>query len=406
MFKAIATSYRDAFAGLPRRVWLVALVTLIHRSGTMVLPFLPIYLTVQRGLDVRVAGVYLAVYGTGGVLGAMLAGWLAERIGNVRVMQATLVVAGLGFALLGVVRDPWILGAVLLVTSIAAEGFRTPSGAEVGLAAPQNIRARAFALRRLALNAGMAIGPAVGGLLATVSYAWLFAIDSATCLLAAVAVAAYMSPRSAIIVDDVEPQAATRGHAVSVWHNATFVATLACAGVMTLAFAQLASTYPLTLKQDFRYSEAIIGALMAWNTLLIIAFEMVLQHRLGGMHPPRIAAAGCLALVIGFALVPYDPRITYAVLAMTVITVGEMLTYPVIESFVVSLVREAAISRAVGLLNATFATTYLLAPLIGTLIYAAWGYRALWVTAAAVTMLAATGFVTLDFHARRSAIAR
>jgi predicted MFS family arabinose efflux permease len=91
---------------------------------------------------------------------------------------------------------------------------------------------------------------------------------------------------------------------------------------------------------------------------------------------------------------------------MTVITVGEMLTYPVIESFVVSLVRQAAISRAVGLLNATFATTYLLAPLVGTLIYAAWGYRALWVTAAAVTMLAATGFVTLDFHARRSAIAR
>jgi len=123
MLGPILQSYRDAFAGLPQRIWLVAMVTLIHRAGTMVLPFLPIYLTAQLGMDVRVAGVYLAVYGTGGVLGAMIAGSLAERIGNVRAMQATLAIAGLGFAALGIMRNPWALGAVLLVTLIAATGF-------------------------------------------------------------------------------------------------------------------------------------------------------------------------------------------------------------------------------------------------------------------------------------------
>ena len=57
--------YRAAFAGLPRDVWLLALTGFVNRAGTMVLPFLSLYLTQERGLGVVGAGRLLALYGTG-----------------------------------------------------------------------------------------------------------------------------------------------------------------------------------------------------------------------------------------------------------------------------------------------------------------------------------------------------
>ena len=71
MFRALAAAYRDAFSGLPRRVWLISAATLVNRSGTMVLPFLVLYLTAQRGFSTTQAGQTLAMYWIGGVAGSL-----------------------------------------------------------------------------------------------------------------------------------------------------------------------------------------------------------------------------------------------------------------------------------------------------------------------------------------------
>src|SRR5687767_15595358 len=72
MFRSILAAYREAFSGLNRAVWLLALTTLVNRSGTMVLPFLILYLTQQRGFEPTDAGKALGIYGLGGVLGSYL----------------------------------------------------------------------------------------------------------------------------------------------------------------------------------------------------------------------------------------------------------------------------------------------------------------------------------------------
>ena len=401
----IVRAYRQAFAGLPRQVWLLSAVTLIHRSGTMVLPFLTLYLTAERAMSVRMTGVYLALYGTGGVVGAMAGGRLAERLGNHRAMQWTLTGAGVGFFALGVVRNPLALAALLFATSVAAEGFRTPSSAALGLAVPSSLRARAFAHRRLAINLGMSIGTAAGGLLATVAYLWLFVADGSTCLAAALAVTLWLEPLGRVAHD---PQADETGRQPSgprrvgwhPWRDRVFVAVLAFSMLMSLAFVQLFGAYPLTLSRDFGYSEAVIGGLLALNTLLIVLFEMVLIHRLERRRPLVILSVGCLIQAAGFLLVPGGQWMAVSIAAMTVLTVGEMLTHPVMEGFVANHVPPAAMNRAMGLLTASFAITVVVAPVVGTFVYDLWGQAVLWLAAAAVSAVAAAGFFWLSVRAR------
>lgn len=73
--------------GLPRQVWTLCIATFIHRSGTMVLPFLVLYLTQNRGLGASRAGAALTVYGIGSLLGQPLAGKLADRFGAPRLVS-------------------------------------------------------------------------------------------------------------------------------------------------------------------------------------------------------------------------------------------------------------------------------------------------------------------------------
>jgi MFS family permease len=376
----------------------VAAVTLVYRSGTMVMPFLPLYLAIERGIPVRMTGLYLGLWGAGGVIGALVGGRIAEWLGNARTMGLALFGAGIGFVVLGAMRDPWAIGIVLLLTSIAAEGFRTPSSSVIAAAVGPDIRARAFALRRLAINLGMAIGPAVGGVLATIGYGWLFLVDGATCLLAAVAAVLLLFARD----EDKQSSAVGIGSPGSLWQNGMFIAALGCAALMTLAFGQLFATYPLTLKQNFGHSEPVIGAAFALNTLLIVAFEMVLQHRLAPCRPLLIITGGSLTLALGYLLVQSGPGLAVVFLAMSVLTVGEMLVYPVIESYVIGIVPRATMSRAIGALNATFAATFVLAPIAGTLLYDGLGYRSVWLTCAGITILSAAGFLIMEIRASLS----
>ena len=51
--------------GLPRDLWVLSVASLVNRAGTMVLPFLVLYLTRELGFSAPRAGLALAVYGAG-----------------------------------------------------------------------------------------------------------------------------------------------------------------------------------------------------------------------------------------------------------------------------------------------------------------------------------------------------
>ena len=124
MFHQTLSLYRSAYGGIPRRVWLLATVLLINRSGAMVIPFLTIYLTSRLGFSLEQAGLIVTVYGSGAIAGAWLGGKLSDTIGFAPVQFWSLVMNGLLFMLLGQMRSfPQVL-AVMFVTGLFAEAFR------------------------------------------------------------------------------------------------------------------------------------------------------------------------------------------------------------------------------------------------------------------------------------------
>jgi predicted MFS family arabinose efflux permease len=183
----LAALYRDAYRDLPPEIWRLAVVAFINRSGTMVVPFLVLWLTGERGFSTAQAGLFLTLYGVGALAGTYLGGWASDRVTPRRLQIVSLAATGVLFFLLGTCHGALPIGLTLVSVAVAGEAFRPANATSLTRWSTPEVRSRSFALRRLAVNLGMTFGPAAGGFLALYSYTWLFAVDGATCLLAAVA---------------------------------------------------------------------------------------------------------------------------------------------------------------------------------------------------------------------------
>ena len=169
---------------LPREIWILFAATLVNRCGTMVLPFLVLYLTRVLAISISHAALALTVYGIAALLTMPIAGRLSDRLGSLFVMRCSLLLSGFVLFLFPLAHSFASILAITFVFAILNESVRPPSLALVSDLVKQEQRKQAFALSRLAVNLGMSVGPAIGGFLAVYSFRFLFFADGATSILA------------------------------------------------------------------------------------------------------------------------------------------------------------------------------------------------------------------------------
>ncbi len=157
----------EGLRALPRAVWVQCLATFVNRSGTMVLPFLLLYLTRDLGLSPSTGGAIVALYGATALVTSPFAGRLCDRFGPIRLMTVSLALSGLVLLAFPVARTPLAVAAATVLWAVVSELFRPASLSAIASAVGPENRKTAFAVNRLAINLGMSIGPALGGLLAT-----------------------------------------------------------------------------------------------------------------------------------------------------------------------------------------------------------------------------------------------
>ncbi len=372
--RRLAGAYADAFSGLPRAVWVLAAATLVNRAGTMVLPFFTLYLTERLGWSIGEAGRLLSLYGLGAILGAYMGGHLSDHVPPVRIQQVSLVGTGLGFVALSAIERREVLAPAVLLLSVVAEAYRPALIAAASLSVAPEIRGRALGLLRLSVNAGMSIGPAVGGLLAASDYRYLFLADAATCWIAAAVLALTLGAtwsRRANLAESVPA-------GPSPFRDRPFVLFLAVSVVLTIVFFQINATFPLYLRDVYGLSEPRIGALLGLNALLVVACEMLLIRRLERRSPLPVIGLGAFLVAAGFALLPFGRSWLYAAGTVVVWTLGEMLTLPASNVVVANRAGEGRTGRYVGAYTVAFAIGFLLAPAIGTTVYERYGPSVWW----------------------------
>jgi predicted MFS family arabinose efflux permease len=139
---------------IPHNIWILAFATLINRSGTMVMPFLAIYMIKEIGLTAAQAGFVITFYGLGGLINAPFVGKLSDKLGALRVMIISLFLTGLMLFGYSFITNYYLILIYTLLWSIIGEAFRPANLSLISTESEPEQRKVSFALNRLAVNLG------------------------------------------------------------------------------------------------------------------------------------------------------------------------------------------------------------------------------------------------------------
>lgn len=394
-------AYLAPFRGLPREVWYLSIVMFINRSGSMVLPFLTLYVNKQLGYSVESAGTMVAWFGLGSCLGAFSGGWLVSRFGALRVQIFAFCCSAFGFVVLSQITSyVWFSGTLFLM-SIAGEAFRPANAAAIADYSPPEVHPRAYALNRLASNFGFSIGPPLGGWISTFSYFWLFQIDAATCFFAAVAVLLLFRGRVSgqrQALDNLETEEPRR----SPWTDAWFLGFLLMTLLTYMIFFQLVSTYSLYLADEYRLPNWEIGVLLGLNTVGVVLFEMLLVNLLLEYSKLHLIAWGSFLMCLGMSALVFGQGFWFAAAAVVVWTLGEMLAMPQAMAFVAAYSGPRNRGRYMGAYTTAISGSFVSSALVGGWCYGI-DHNLIWYLGLAMSVVGLLGYLSLArWYGRRS----
>ena len=163
MLSKTFNSYKQAFTGLSKETWLLSWIMLVNRSGTMVVPFLSLYLTSPAmGYSLSQAGFVFGLFGAGAFAGAYIGGRLTDKIGFYKIQLITLLGGGLLFIVLGQMKSYPLICVFTFVLSFVNEAFRPANSTAIAFYSNEENRTRSYSLNRLAINLGWAVGSGLG----------------------------------------------------------------------------------------------------------------------------------------------------------------------------------------------------------------------------------------------------
>ena len=354
------------YRGIPGQAWALGGVSLVHRAGTMILPFFTLYLVREQGFSPTLAGLGITAYGIGAAGGSFLGGWLTDRLGSRAVQAGSLAGGGVVALVLERMTGPVPILGTVLVFGLVLESFRPANSVAYAEVTPVADLARAYAVRRLSVNLGMSIGPAVGGLLATIDYTWLFFVNAGMCWLAAGLLWTLVRPAEAR--ERGSDGVADRADG-SPWRDRRFLLLcLLTAGAYGILF-QFFGAYPLALVERHGFTEAGIGGLLAVNTLLIVATELQLVARLRSFRALSVAGWGAALMGVGFGILPLGHGAAWVVFGLLVWTAGEMLATPFLEAEAARRTSGGRRGAYFALFTFAFSVAQIVGPVAGTALY-------------------------------------
>lgn len=374
--KTLLNNYLNTFKGLSKEVWWLALITLINRAGTMVIPFLSLYLTEDLKFSLSNVGTLMVCFGLGSVVGSWFGGKLTDTIGYYKVMVRSLLSTGILFIVLQFLNTFYGLCFGIFLVMLVADMFRPAMFVALSAYSKPENKTRSVTLIRLAINLGFSAGPAVGGIIiTTLGYGGLFWVDGITCILATIVLFMVLNPKKSRVQDNIvviNPDSAYSDKAFSIFLIAMFL--------FGVIFLQYFSTMPIYYREAHLLSELDIGLLLGANGFFIFILEMPLIKWLESSRFSKInlMMVGAALTALSFIMLNLTTWSGILIIGMFLMTIGEMITFPFSNAFALERAKKGNQGEYMALYSIAFSMAHIFGHKAGMQMVDGWGFNNTW----------------------------
>lgn len=374
--KTLFNKYINTFRGLSKEVWWIALITLINRAGTMVIPFLSLYLTKSLNFTLADVGWIMSAFGLGSVVGSWIGGKLSDKIGFYKVMVFSLIATGILFIILQLLTSFVSFCIGIFVVMLVADMFRPAMFVALNSYSKPENKTRSVTLIRLAINLGFSAGPAIGGIIiTTISYGGLFWVDGITCILAAIVLIKVLHPKKAKTLDNLKIE-----NPESAFLDYPFLTFIVAMILFGIVFLQYFSTMPLYYKDAHHLNELEIGILLGLNGFIIFVFEMPLIKWLENSRFTKLGLMlfGAVLTGLSFLVLNITSWAGVLIIGMLLMTFGEMIAFPFSNAFAMDRAKKGNQGEYMALYSISFSVSHIFGHNVGLHLVDAIGFDKTW----------------------------
>lgn len=404
MLKSTLAKASNLYNEYPRTFWIVVIVTFIDRiGGALIFPFFALYLTSKFNVGMTDVGVLFATFSLSSFAGSTIGGALTDRFGRKGIIIFGLIASSFSAVAMGFAPSFNYFFALALFIGILSDVAGPAHQAMVADILPEEKRADGYGIIRVAFNLSVTIGPAIGGFLAARSYLLLFLSDAAISLLTVILIALFLpetKPQAHPNAPKVTVASSFGGYG-KVFRDGAFILFLGAVMLGVFTYMNMNTTLGVYLRNEHGIPASGYGLLLSLNAAMVVLMQFPITRKVEKYPPMLIMALGTFLYVIGFSMYGFVAVYSLFVLAMIIITIGEMVIAPISQALVASFAPEDMRGRYMAVSGFSWGIPFAVGPYLAGLIIDGPHPNFLWYAAGFIGMLSTVGFLAL--HRMRGA---
>ncbi len=392
MFPRLSTFYHK----YPPQFWLMLSGIFISSAGAgMIAPFLMIYASEKLGLPLSTVATLITINAGTGLFSSFIAGTLADKIGRKIVMVISLAANGVIYLFMMQANSYAAFALLMFLTGLANPLYQVGADAMLADLIPTEKRNDAYAINRIMNNAGFAIGPAVGGFMAAMSYDYAF-LGAAAGMLIYSLLLLFLAKETLVKTTESKIETQIDGGYTQVFKDRGYLAFVLTLGCGLIAPGMLWVLLAVYTKTNFGMPENQFGWIPTTNAIMCVFIQYFISQITRRFRPLPVAAVGMLIYALGVGSVALMSSFWGFWLSMVIMTFGELTVVPTASTYVANISPSNLRGRYMSVYWLAWGISRSGAPLIGGWLNDIISPRAIWVGGLVIGISSALGLYLLS----------
>jgi MFS family permease len=369
-------------------------------GASMIWPFLMIYVSEKLSLSLSTVSTLITINAIMGLFASFIAGAVSDKLGRKLVMVVSLAANGIGYLFLSQAHS--YIGFALIMVLMGASNPLYQVGSDAMLAdmiVPEK-RTNAYAIIRMINNAGVAIGPVMGGIVAARSYTYAF-LGAAIGMLAYSLLLIFRARETLnkAYQSDREPEIESLGGYGRVFRDHPYIVFALLVGIGLIAPSMLWTLFAVYTKQNFGLPENLFGWLPTTNALMCVFVQFSVTQVSRRFRPLTVVGVGMLIYALGVGSVALMNSFWGFWASMVLMTFGELTLVPTVSKYIADLAPADMRGRYMSFYWFAWGIARGAAPIIGGLLNDNISPRSIWIGGLAIGLASTIGLFI--FSARK-----